>query len=296
MSGDGTSRPKFTPQQALAITTRDVSVGLSAGAGCGKTFVLTQRFLSQLEPGPGACELQQLVAITFTDKAAREMRDRIRAACQQRLATCTSDEIDHWLRILRGLDSARISTIHSFCTGLLRSHAVEAGLDPRFSLLEPALADTLLQNVVRDVVHGLLERDDEDVCRLVLVFGLEKTRTLLEGLTQDRFRIEFSQFDAATPESIATSWLNRWRTQLVPELVGRLQDSAATLRLRELLNRHEPTHATMQERRRVLLDWLGKPHGQWPDYDQVLGEIVENARVQGGGTKCIGRTKRSMGR
>lgn len=286
MSGDGSSRPKFTPQQALAISTRDVSVGLSAGAGCGKTFVLTQRFLSQLEPGPEACDLQQLVAITFTDKAAREMRDRIRAACQQRLAACTSDEIDHWLKILRGLDSARISTIHSFCTGLLRSHAVEAGLDPRFSLLEPALADTLLQNVVRDVVHGLLERDDEDVCRLVLVFGLEKTRTLLEGLTQDRFRIEFRQFDSATPESIAADWLNRWRTQLVPELVGRLQNSAGTQRLLELLNRHEPTHATMLERRRVLLDWLGKPHGQWPDYDTVLGEIVENARVQGGGTKA----------
>ncbi len=286
MSGNGSGRPKFTPQQALAISTQDVSVGLSAGAGCGKTFVLTQRFLSQLEPGPEACELQQLVAITFTDKAAREMRDRIRAACQQRLAACPSDAIDHWLKILRGLDSARISTIHSFCTGLLRSHAVEAGLDPRFSLLEPALADTLLQNVVRDVVHGLLERDDEDVCRLVLVFGLEKTRTLLEGLTQDRFRIEFRQFEAATPESIAASWLNRWQTQLVPELVGRLQDSAATLRLLELLKRHEPTHATMLERRRVLLDWLGKPHAEWPDYDQGLGEIVENARVQGGGTKA----------
>lgn len=286
MSGGGSGRPKFTPQQALAITTRDVSVGLSAGAGCGKTFVLTQRFLSQLEPGPDACDLQQLVAITFTDKAAREMRDRIRAACQQRLAACTSDEIDHWLKILRGLDSARISTIHSFCTGLLRSHAVEAGLDPRFSLLEPSLADTLLQNVVRDVVHGLLERDDEDVCRLVLVFGLEKTRTLLEGLTQDRFRIEFSQFDDATPESIAENWLNRWRTQLVPELVGRLQESAGTQRLLELLRRHEPTHATMLQRRRVLLDWLRKPHAEWPDYDQGLGEIVENARVQGGGTKA----------
>lgn len=284
MSGGGTGRPKFTPQQELAIRTRDVSVGLSAGAGCGKTFVLTQRFLSHLEPGPGACDMQQLVAITFTDKAAREMRDRIRAACQQRLANCGLDEIDHWLKILRGLDSARISTIHSFCTGLLRSHAVEAGLDPRFGLLEPALADTLLQNVVRDVVHGLLERDDEDVCRLVLVFGLEKTRTLLEGLTRDRFRIEFGRFEGATPESIAGEWLRRWRTELVPELVGRLQESSATQRLLELLSRNEPTHATMQERRRVLLDWLQRPHGEWSGYELALTEIVENARVQGGGT------------
>src|SRR5438132_188178 len=110
--------PSLTPQQKAAIRTRNVSVALSAGAGCGKTFVLTERFLSHLDPdnadAPPA-DLHELVAITFTDRAAREMRDRIRDKCYERLEQATSQQADYWLRLLRSLDSARISTIHSFC-------------------------------------------------------------------------------------------------------------------------------------------------------------------------------------
>ena len=76
--------PQLTDEQRAAIATRDVSVALSAGAGCGKTFVLTERFLSHLQPGEGT-QLAELVAITFSDRAAREMRDRIRGRCYERL-------------------------------------------------------------------------------------------------------------------------------------------------------------------------------------------------------------------
>lgn len=59
----------LTDQQRRAIAARDVSVALLAGAGCGKTFVLTERFLSHLEPGrPDSARLGQLVAITFTER------------------------------------------------------------------------------------------------------------------------------------------------------------------------------------------------------------------------------------
>src|SRR5438128_1822153 len=81
----------WTDQQTKAIKTRDVSIALSAGAGCGKTFVLTERFLEYFDPrDPDALqphELGHLIAITFTDRAAREMRDRIRRKCYDRLLT-----------------------------------------------------------------------------------------------------------------------------------------------------------------------------------------------------------------
>src|SRR5262245_10587278 len=121
-----------TDQQQAAIAARHVSVVLSAGAGCGKTPVLTQRFLPPLEPAGKPADLSSLVAITFTERAAREMRDRIRSQCLSRLRACDADHANHWLGILQALDSARISTIHSFCASLLRAHAVEAGIDPRF--------------------------------------------------------------------------------------------------------------------------------------------------------------------
>ena len=190
-----TTRPKFTPQQAAAIETRGVSIALSAGAGCGKTFVLTQRFLAGLDPdfdGGSVTDLYSLVAITFTDRAAREMRDRIRAACDERLQNCEPDQVVHWLGILRGLDGARISTIHSFCTALLRSHAVEAGLDPRFTVLETALSDTLLRRVTSDTLHEMIEAADEDAVSFVVQLGLERAEELLRKLTRQRFQIDFS--------------------------------------------------------------------------------------------------------
>src|SRR3954470_21578157 len=97
----------LTDEQALAIDRRDVSVSLSAGAGCGKTHVLTSRFLSHLDPtranGGPPVALRQLIAITFTDAAAREMRSRIRAACYEELdsPTLSSDNRDAWQRLLR---------------------------------------------------------------------------------------------------------------------------------------------------------------------------------------------------
>ncbi len=118
---------KLTSEQHVALSAHDRSISLAAGAGCGKTFVLTERFLSYLDPRilEPMAELHELVAITFTDAAAREMRFRIRKRCYERLSQATDpDEQQAWRKLLRSLDSARISTIHSFCAALLRSHAV----------------------------------------------------------------------------------------------------------------------------------------------------------------------------
>ena len=277
------TRPRFTEQQAAAIETRGVSIALSAGAGCGKTFVLTQRFLKSLEAGDDSAELHSLVAITFTDKAAREMRDRIRSACQQRLQQCERNEVDHWLALMRGLDSARVSTIHSFCTSLLRSQAVEAGLDPRFGLLEPALARTLLSNTAKDVLQGLVERDDPDASAFVLQFGLERTRELLRVLAHQRFQIDFDKLADESPGDIAARWRTQWESEFVPKLVAEFRNHPRTLRTFELLTDNNSTHATMQERRTILLQWL-EPKLPWKEPLAPLQAIEEHARVQGGGT------------
>src|SRR5262249_58903575 len=101
----------LTEQQRRAVSTRDVSVLLSSGAGCGKTHVLTQRYLSHLR-ADGA-EVGQIVAITFTERAARQMRERIRRAIAQNLRTAgEGEEVDRWANHLRGLETAQISTIH----------------------------------------------------------------------------------------------------------------------------------------------------------------------------------------
>jgi ATP-dependent helicase/nuclease subunit A len=125
----------LTDQQRAAVFRRETSVVLSSGAGCGKTHVLTQRYLSHLE-NDGA-EVGQIVAITFTDRAARQMRDRIRKAILDHLERAATDaEVERWDGHLRGLETAQISTIHAFCAALLRQHADEPCLDPRSDVIQ----------------------------------------------------------------------------------------------------------------------------------------------------------------
>ena len=281
------TQPTFTAQQRDAIMTEGVSIALSAGAGCGKTFVLTQKFLVGLEPQSAqkqGLDLHSLVAITFTERAAREMRDRIRAACHERLRNCRVDDVDHWLTILRGLDAARIRTIHSFCTSLLRSQAVEAGLDPRFAVLEPALAETLLRHVVRDSLHELLEVGDDDATQFVVQFGLERAKELLRHLARQRFQIDFSHFAGATPERLAASWLEKWKTEFEPKLIQKFRDSPLVSRVSKLIMDSPSKHEKMIERL-ANLGALLPPEAVWREPHQALEQICENARIDRAGGK-----------
>jgi len=273
-----------TPQQQAAIDTKHVSVVLSAGAGSGKTSVLTQRFLSHLEPGPDAVELGSLVAITFTERAAREMRDRIRRQCLEKLRSVSSAEAEHWLAIVRSLDSARISTIHAFCSSLLRAHAVDAAIDPKFTLLDETLSGSFLQQSIESGLHRLLAADDSDAAELVFEFGLNRTQALLASLISQRYRIDPANWERLTARELALKWDQRWHHEVVPRLLREAAESAAVCTTIELLRRHVPGNAVMRERCEILLAQL--PHlAAAGDPRERLETIRNNARVQGGGTK-----------
>src|SRR5207302_1230271 len=93
--------PSLTDEQRRPLSVRGASVALSAGAGCGKTTVLTERFLAGLDDGAARRPLRALLAMTFTEKAARELRQRIRAECHRRLARADGDDVAFWRAVLR---------------------------------------------------------------------------------------------------------------------------------------------------------------------------------------------------
>ncbi|WP_239284848.1 UvrD-helicase domain-containing protein [Collinsella sp. An2] len=130
------------PQQLEIVKTLDGPLFVSAGAGSGKTFTLTQRILWALSPesGPYVDHLDQVLAITFTKDAAAEIRERVRAA----LVKAGVEE--EALRV----DDAWISTIHGMCSRILRAHALELGLDPEFSVLGDP--DELMDQAVEHVL------------------------------------------------------------------------------------------------------------------------------------------------
>jgi ATP-dependent helicase/nuclease subunit A len=115
---------EWTAEQSAAIERRHGEVLLDAGAGSGKTSVLVERFVAHVLADGVA--VGQILAITFTEKAAAELRERIRTRLRELGA---AEEA-------RATEGAYISTIHGFCARLLRAGALAAGLDPGFVVLD----------------------------------------------------------------------------------------------------------------------------------------------------------------
>ena len=130
---------KLTPEQQAAVQKTDGRICVAAGAGSGKTRVLVERIIALLEEKKATP--RQLLAVTFTNKAAGEMKERLRARVEERLAEAgTQPEKAQWETTLDELPLAMIGTIHAFCGRVLRSHPVESGLDPAFRVADEAEA------------------------------------------------------------------------------------------------------------------------------------------------------------
>ena len=121
-----------SPEQEHPILSRGSDIVVTAGAGTGKTRTLVARYLSLLADG---LPMRSIVAITFTKKAAREMRNRIREEIRSYLEGLSQDNKDYefWREIYQNLDAARISTIHSLAADIIRQHPAELMVDPNFN-------------------------------------------------------------------------------------------------------------------------------------------------------------------
>lgn len=148
---------ELTPEQRAAIE-HDGHLVVTAGAGSGKTRVLVERYLRLLDAVGDPDPFSAILAVTFTEKAAREMRERVRLALEQRASASAPAERARRAALAAAVEGARIGTIHSFCATMLRAHPVETGLDPRFAILDEVEAGLLLAESVdealRDVVSG----------------------------------------------------------------------------------------------------------------------------------------------
>jgi ATP-dependent exoDNAse (exonuclease V) beta subunit len=123
------------PEQREAVTAPEPLVVVSAGAGTGKTFTLAARFAWLLASDP-SCRIEEILTLTFTDKAAGEMRERIRTTLRN-LYEGAPEALPHLRDALARLDDAYIATIHAFASRVLREAALNLDLDPRATLAAP---------------------------------------------------------------------------------------------------------------------------------------------------------------
>lgn len=160
-----------TPEQELAINSIKSNVSLLAGAGSGKTYVLMKRFVQILRSDPSV-NPTNIVAITFTRKAAAEIKGRVRQAVSECVEQAQTDlERMRWQEHLQKVESAPISTIHGLCSRILKDNPVETQLDPDFTILEDFEAQDFFQETLQQFLRKNI-KEDEAVRRLVQTYGV----------------------------------------------------------------------------------------------------------------------------
>lgn len=281
----------FTTAQERAIAARG-NVLVVAGAGTGKTRTLVERCLRCLTDGKPRASLEELLLVTFTEAAAAEMRQRIRARLEQELERRPGD--GHWQEQLALFETAHIGTLHSFCLRLVREHFYELELDPQLGVLaeEEAclLAEETLDSLLRreyagrdagaTAVQSLIQTQgrgwDKPIRNLVLKLHrysqtLPNPAAWLKGqLTQ------FSGSAAETWQPWLLTALAEWRERWLPPLeAGRATHDFAA-QAAESLSRL-PTRFTRLEAAAVL-----------PELVEAGKEIPRSSKIE------IVRTLRSF--
>jgi ATP-dependent helicase/nuclease subunit A len=219
------------------LTDYGTTLFVEAAAGTGKTTVLVGRIVGLIRSGGGT--LAQTVAVTFTEKAAGEMKLRLRLEIEKARTEATLLERGRLDRALEELELARIGTIHAFCGDLLSERPIEAGIDPVFTMLAEQAAgaivdeafDRWLQRVLADPPEGprrvLRRRSGRDTPQ-------EQLRTAMRTLCGHRDfahpwrRDPFDRngaIDALVDElkelgdiASASSWRDDWLTRNLEEI------------------------------------------------------------------------------
>src|SRR5262245_30351788 len=156
--------------EQLAAVEASGTVFVSAGAGTGKTSVLVERYVRAV--CDRGLDVDSILVITYTRKAAGELRTRIRAALVERGRP----------DLARELDGAWISTIHGFCNRLLKAHPFGVGLDPRFRELEDAGAAVLRGEAFERALADFCSDGAEERLRLLATYRADGLRRMLTGV------------------------------------------------------------------------------------------------------------------
>ncbi|HEY3550018.1 MAG TPA: UvrD-helicase domain-containing protein [Gaiellaceae bacterium] len=157
-------------EQQLAAVEASGEVFVSAGAGTGKTAVLVERVVRAV--CDRGLDVDSILVITYTRRAAGELRTRIRAALAER------GRHD----LARELDGAWISTIHGFCARLLKAHPLAAGLDPRFRELDEAQAAVLRSEAFGEALAEFCSGEDPQRLELLATYGSDRLRRMLTSV------------------------------------------------------------------------------------------------------------------
>ncbi|MGE5675932.1 MAG: helicase-exonuclease AddAB subunit AddA [Mycobacterium leprae] len=289
------SSPRWTAEQEQAIKAGGNNILVAAAAGAGKTATLVERVIRRLADPQDPLDVDRLLVVTFTEAAAAEMRERIGSALQTALAQ--QPENARLQRQLALLGRASISTLHSFCLGLLRQYFYRLGLDPALTVMGEHEA-MLLRHEVLDSLFAkrfdaetptgaelqggdgpffaLVERygggrDDEGLKQLVLALY-----DYVQSLPwPEQWLAEAAASFAVAPEAAIESlpWWQTLYTQMRLELIQATTALEAALRLTRLPGGPAAYSDTLQRELETTQVALAA-HSKWEELAPAVSAIV----------------------
>ncbi len=147
--------------RALIADALDTTLVVEAAAGTGKTTELVKRIVRLVETGRAS--IDQIVAVTFSEKAAGELKLRLREQLEHARGGAVGEAARCLERAVQRFEEAHVSTIHGFCADLLRERPVEARIDPSFAVLTDGRASRLFDEAFADWLQRELDHPCEGV-------------------------------------------------------------------------------------------------------------------------------------
>lgn len=245
-----------TPEQRAAIEAEG-EVLVSASAGSGKTFVMVEKLIRLILTEKA--DVSSVLAVTFTNLAAAEMKERLRQALVARINTETDAEVRKRLKEqLSEIATSDISTVHSFCTNVIRRYFYESGLAGNFRIADDQEADKLKDRAVSATFDALLEGGDEQFLLLCRAYagsrGFSKLKdVLLRSYNKVVARAEYSQFlrslpqmynaenfskvaqEVYSPVKVSAQWLKDRCEELIPQVKEFIEAGIFTVKHEEFL-------------------------------------------------------------
>ncbi|MEP7234750.1 MAG: UvrD-helicase domain-containing protein, partial [Ignavibacteriota bacterium] len=213
---------------ALDITRHTAII---ANAGSGKTAVLVERYLKILLENPHL-HPRNIVAITFTDSSARDLRKKISDSLTKKIQDETDpSRRERFIEIKKQISSGYISTIHAFCGQLLRTYPVEANVDASFTILASPEDRLLREESLRATFYTILSEAYADpqsyqaeLLPVFRLFGRRKVASLIESFLASRHRIKElnESLYAASDTTILEKWEKMISSFLLTEVVGKI--------------------------------------------------------------------------
>ena len=262
----------FSTEQQAIIDSRHQNVLVSAAAGSGKTSVLTERIVGLVTDPDEPADIDRILVVTFTDAAAKEMKERISKSLNKKLSENPNDE--HLQKQATLIHGAQISTIHSFCLNLMRNHLTKLDTDPAFRVAGAGETELIKEDVLKDVMKRAYASKDEDFYHTVDCYSKKDNDNLLEEIIMDIYGFAMSY-------PYPVDWLEGCRKDYE---YSSLEEFKNSLLCRKIVDETEDKVGKIVEMVKETLDACLEPGGVEPyaktiqkDYD-MLSELHKNLK------------------